>query len=187
MDIWRLIKAKRVFIVGLALLLSFVLILGLSVSAKPSVKNPLHLVRQGISSCGADCNRTDGCTGDDEVWTFLAEGDLAPGQSWTYGGTEANVTPDPTCHAYGKVEIQTFTRGKKVLLLVQLEMWDTQYTWSDEGMGYACLIAPSGDGHGLKHWKVTVTNVHHRKTVRDITLGGVNWGTPRVHHTCREG
>ena len=143
--------------------------------------NPVEITQEGITSCGPACNPDSGCIGMDEVWELAASGDLMPGESFVY------VAVEPCCHAYSKVKVTANTgklKGKgQPELMVTLDMWDTTHQWQNEGVGVACMVPPSGDGHGLKHWKVTVTNTNARKTTPVWIAGRVD-GTPHGDNRC---
>ena len=165
-------RITRILLVGLALTLVL-----LSIGAKPQ-PTPIQITWEGITSCGWDCNRTDGCIGFDEGWKFIAQGDLGPGESFTY------ISPEPLCHASTLITAGVAGVKGKHRLLVTIDVWDTEYSWSDQGIGSACLVPPPGDGQGTKYWSVTVTNAHGHKTVKDIRVYGSAWGVPLATHSC---
>ena len=149
-------------------------------NGKKPQSTPIVVTQERILSCGYACDPNDGCIGDDEHWWFAATGDIGPGESYIY------VAPEPLCHAYGKIKVIASTRKKGMgqpPLIVTLDVWDTEYQWQNEGVGLACIIPPSGDGHGMKYWMVTVTNTHSRKTATVWIEGYVN-GTSWVSNRC---
>ena len=142
---------------------------------------PIVVTQEGITSCGPACDPNSGCIGMDEVWEFAATGDLGPGESFVY------VAAEPNCHAHSKVKVTTNTgklKGKgQPDLMVTLDVWDTANQWQNEGVGLACIVPPSGDGHGLKYWRATIKNNDPRKTTPVWVAGRVD-GTPHGDNRC---
>jgi hypothetical protein len=163
---------KRISVIlGLVMALAFV-----SVGAKP-LPDPMYLIYDNFSACGADCNYEDKCIGADEAWNFQATGNLGRGETYTY------ISSQPMCHAVSKITVLGFVQRGRADLLVTLSVWDTQYSWSNEGTQSVCMVIPSGDNHGMKYWQVTITNLG-KKEAKNVWLYGLANGTPFSDNAC---
>ena len=128
---------------------------------------PMEVTKEHITY-GYDADQTDGCMGPDELLDVVAKGNLAPGESYTYSPAE------PNCHAFRIITARANPEHGKADLLVSIDSHDTAYSWHEEAFGYVCFKVPSGDGHGMKSWSITVTNAGNR-TARDVIFQGSNY------------
>ena len=117
---------------------------------------------------GYEGDQTDGILGADEFLTWVAEGQLAPGEQYVYTYLPNNGGVYISARAY--------TRKGKGELLIEIE--STTYLWTGDiykyssGLGTACLVT-DGYAPNLADWSVTITNIGPR-TAKGIYFSGMN-------------
>lgn len=129
------------------------------------VWEPMQVTEETITSCGYECDLTDGYLGADEFLTFAARGGLLAGQTFTY-------TYLPTKSARYIYASASSYKGRDADMQVDI--------WSDfghaSGVGEACLKWYWSNA--TTPWRVEVTNISGRD-VRNVFLWGRNemeWG-----------
>jgi len=147
-------------------LLALLLALVLAVPASARSYSPMQIVSEGLTGCGYECNLYDGVLGSDETLEWMAQGDLMPGESYTYTYQPTSGPREISAYAGNRIGRQANLRV--VIRATLLEVGEL-YT---EGIGRACLYwywsqAPNSP------WSVTITNPD-TKTARSVQFQGRN-------------
>jgi len=135
-------------------LLSLVLTLVLVIPASARSYSPMQLIYERLSSCGYECNFYDNCLGPDETLEWGAQGDLRPGESYTY-------TWQPSCGPREIIAYAGTSRGYNTDLLVVITATVQGQELRAEGIGRACIYW-NWSNEVNTPWQVTVTNVDSR-------------------------
>jgi hypothetical protein len=127
------------------------------------------LVTGEILQCGFECDLVDSCLGSDEELTWLAEGALEPGQTFTY----QFPTDGSLCRSSRFIWAEAYKQsGAPGDLWIELDLqaFDAAgTTYHSEGSAVCLSATPSAPGV----WSISVTN-RGPTTERNIRFRGQN-------------
>ena len=111
------------------LMLLLLLAIGAVIIAAKPVKEPLYIIREGMTTCGWDCDPTDDVYGIDESYQWVAQGNLSEPFTHTYL-TSGNRT----------ATVRTWWKGKgDVTITINGVVFNTQTRLRNQNQVLACL------------------------------------------------
>ncbi len=141
----------------LFLLLALVLALGF-LGSKPQAE---IVVTSERFSCGYECDQNDGVLSSDENITWVAEGTLGRGESYTYSWQPNSGSR--------RISARTLSHGKPLLFDIYIESGPH----SADGVGEVCL-SYIGNRNDVLPWSVTITNNTKKRNQKWVYFNGVN-------------